>query len=343
MSTNIIQTPQVKKKGFYLTTLDWKEIAQKFIDTVGKHNKLSIVFSTEQAINGQKQFLQTALTTGGDYNTRITIEDFNADEINIYSTDVRIDFRKKYKLKTLMAGELILSFSTLRQKEVYKKRVIKALLASLTKDLFNERMKALITGKLPVMVNKNGTMVKGTEDIVFDQVITLASLDKTSETDIKECLYQIRQALLDFGTASLTHTQFVRDLIKADRKNLFYGKYDAKDFIMIWNTPHYNKLGNITANLFNKDDILFTQPKQIKYAFHKIADRDDETKTLQGTENIVGFLIHKKALVEIIPASENTAEWASPNWTMLHLVLFIYGYGRLPAFPIVKIEIAGSK
>ena len=317
------------------TKLDFKDIEMGVGKLLLQDPDLTMFVTKETAHNGAKTFIQMGLGTVEDFDKTADFDKlFNSPLKKTVMTNMIADFRQYVQEKT-PADVWTTAFPSAKERSALKKVIIESMYKTISFHMFGIRNKMLLLRKIP---NDNG---KSTVPLVIDKSLTVEDFSTNDKT--VDALQDLTYTLDSFKTPSIKHTKFSVD--NKDAK--LVGNFGTSDFLMVWNLKYKNKVRKALSTLYNWDKIIAKGLSEQTLDFDKLEMSDfrgnelaSNSAELAKIKKTVGFLIHKKAIVQIMPTGGEKFlwDWRNPNDNALETRLnTIFGVGRLPWFPIVEL------
>lgn len=313
---------------------------QMLLDPIAEIPGLDMIFSKEQWDNAIMEYAFQGLHSVKKYDPNIAVKDFNPGNNKIDQVGFTA-FNEDYVSASIPLQGLINAFIKPATAIAFTQQRIQRLAETIAHRLFYQKI-ALLTnsGEKTFTAEKAWNPFKQDSDANFyDDVIDTKTKDNGSSSSptatekkserIKRILNLMRDKLRSYQTPSLSHTKFSRS--DKSFKLKFSGK--PSDFVWIVNKDFIGDVNDLTANLFNKSDVLNNVAK-ISLDFNKVDDGLGNLFVTEG-DKIDAILVHKKKfrIGMTITNAVNIVQLI--KFKMFHEILYKYGYANLKVFPIV--------
>ena len=273
-----------------------------------------IFFKNQEAVNGLVEYIHQGFYTVANPasvgKASLTIADFNADRNWNDNYVYKADYRAKVKT-TVPYTALIEAF--------VRPETAKAFTDLRLTNLGNSLALNLLSEKFKVLFKLSGNQLTINWDKTIDTKKN--ANDETDDSQAKRILKMLRNQLRTFKAPALDHTKFSDD----NKANLIWTNYTPEDFIWFVNSSFASQIEDLTANLFNKNDVL-VKVQRVEYDFSKISG-------LTNPERYHCVLIHKEALKTIV---QYRFDWITqePDARVLHEIHYKGGFARHQLAPI---------
>ncbi len=138
----------------------------------------------------------------------------------------------------------------------------------------------------------------------------------------------MRNKINSFKTFSNLHTKF------GITNPRFKKSFKPESIVVLFNSPILAKINDLSANLFNKKDILL-KVDMVDIDFEKLTD-DKGAKIINNSKSIIGYIFHKNAYFNGFSIKDFQQTIKLPKFKLLFETLNTFGFGRLPQFPIIQ-------
>ena len=302
-------------KDLAVVDLYQRVVNQKFMDTVVSipiMEKLGVLASKEDWINGVSEYLYKELPTASDFDVAVDLKigDFNPTKSKLRSSAHSIQ-KVRYIADKYDNEDLLRAFATdgNKAKFISKKKL----------DLY-ESMK-LDQYKFFV-----GTLLQGTDKVLtytFDKTVDTKKLNsnETETNRLQRFLISLNKIVKNFELPSKTRVKWVND-----GSFEIYHSASAKQLVLVINSANEVNINKLISSIYHYEKIL-PKTNVISLDFTEVAGVDSKLDAV---------LFDKRALINGIWISKIPSVKQMPKFSTLVELLYTVGIARLPIYPIVK-------
>ena len=321
-------------KGIQFTDLDWQNVTQKVIKFLKMDKRLSAAYNTETVFNGIKQYLWTGLLKKKGYEQDVQVSDWNPKTVKQAQQYLQVENTFYYSFEKALPKGRTVAFLTEQEKQEFMNDLVDKLTDSLGVDMFDEKIKALLTQTINKYSDADISVVSKTRKLELDKDIEVDFWDPAYDTDldkkkvkIMNALETMRDEMEKLGTIG-NHTKFA----ETNKAHRFRTSFDPSDFIFIWNGKYRNKVKTIDAVLFNSDSIYMKGVDEFSVYF------DNVEGLTAAQKKAVGFLVHKNALKEINPDGISITSLQVVKMKRIFEAMYMFSLNRLKVYPIIRFK-----